>query len=62
MLFFSLCLEVLLPKKTLYLLLGEGGREGSHTPPSHRLTAPLISSGYLSPSLNGNRKTYFITI
>lgn len=62
MLFFSFCLEVLY-KNSVPIIEEEGGGWGGHThlPPTNQ-DLPFISPSYLSPSLNRNRKTYFITI
>ena len=63
MLFFSFCLEVLY-KNSVPIIEEEGGGWGgkhTHLPPTNQ-GLPFIFPSYLSPSLNRNRKTYFITI
>lgn len=59
---FSFCLEVLY-KNSVPIIEEEGGRWGEqkHLPPTNQ-DLPFIFPSYLSPSLNRNRKTYFITI
>lgn len=57
---FSFCLEVLY--KSSVPIIEEGKRGVHNTPTTHNLDPLFIFPSYLSPSLNRNRKTYFITI